>query len=493
MKKLVFILTLLVCCFNLNATNAVYTVTSRTSLEVDNIPENSDYEFEQTGSQKFRMTAGTSSIIRLTGYQNSQIQAVSLSMKSNQSSGSGSLTMTIDDKVVWQIENQSFSDNGWNGQYSTEYVPITKMLFTEETPMGDKVEIIINCYENSIYLNKIEIVYTGGENDNTQSGNDEKDTNNDNTDTTNDNVCIVNFYTQIDSEPDWYAEVKKGGSVQCPSFSYDDGYWTFIGWSAQLYAEISNTLPPIYQPDNIIENIKEDMSYYAIYEHKPQIEKKDSLTNGEYILTLNTDTRNFLLCNQSNTLLLNEINFDSFYYSDIFKITVEIISDSTFYLLYDDKYIIPDSNGKNLKTGISKYAWNYIKIGDCQYHIYTFYLNKKFYIGFNNYKPYLYGEESFISTLYWQFYSIPYDINLRYYYSYPKGKPSAAENVAEVLPFTISDNHIENPVRVCIRIYDINGRLVSVSTDESVDISTFPTGIYLVGFENHQYIKFLKR
>ena len=134
----------------------------------------------------------------------------------------------------------------------------------------------------------------------------------------------------------------------------------------------------------------------------------------------------------------------------------------------------------------------YEKIDTCLFQIYTYLGKDKYYLNIYDESLKLFAQDVYFSTYKWQFLSIPDDINERYYYSYPQGKPSTIE-ITNFHQIAIKDNHVENPTLACIRIYDINGRLMSASSDEIVDISTLSTGFYIIGIDSKEYIKFIKR
>lgn len=501
MKRLFYIFSVIVFSLHLSATNAVYTITSKTELNVENAPTGSEYEFEQTGSQKFRMTAGTSTILRLRGYADCQIQAVSLSMKSNQASGSGSLTMTIGDKEVWTINNQAFSDKGWYGEYSTEYVEITKMLFTEDTPQADNVEIIIQSTENSIYINRITIAYTGGNtNHNPTDPNDDDDNKNDDDNKSEFPFYFVTFETQIESEPDFYIAVQEGDSLVCPPFYYDNGYWSFCGWSYMLFDTIVTTPGPLQIAGDVI-SIDQDMTLYATYRHKPTITIPDTLTTDNYIATLASSSKDLIMYNRNDTLRYMDFDIKTFYYEKSYETHIEILSDSTMYIMYGNKYLYNNGSDRNVKISSSKFIWNY-RCEEKHYHIFTYQIDGNmnyhpYYLALStdyglNYKPSLIDASAYNSSLHWTFYEIPSDINTRYFCSYPEGKPTAINQINDDDNITIDSNLILNHFSTNIQIYDISGKMLINSRSEYINLNALPQGLYILSYDN-KYRKILKR
>ena len=65
--------------------------------------------------------------LTLKGYQGQIIKKLTLNMKSNSSSGGGSMTMTIGKTTYASISDSQFNSANWNGAWSgTDYVDIVK-------------------------------------------------------------------------------------------------------------------------------------------------------------------------------------------------------------------------------------------------------------------------------------------------------------------------------------------------------------------------------
>jgi hypothetical protein len=106
----------------LSILTATYTLNSTTSVEQTGTAPTSSvaiYERSAATGQKGQMTAGNSTRLDLSGWDGCTIVGIELQMRSNTSSGAGSLMVQIGKDTLWSIENKSFNDNQWAGQFST--------------------------------------------------------------------------------------------------------------------------------------------------------------------------------------------------------------------------------------------------------------------------------------------------------------------------------------------------------------------------------------
>jgi len=493
MKRNYAILLVLLLCSAIMADNAVYTISSKTSLTVSNAPDGSEYEFEQTGTQKERMTAGSHTNLTLRGYKGVKIEAVSLSMKSNKASGSGWLTMTIDGLEVWHIDNQSFNNTAWYGEYSTEYVEITKMLYLNNVPIGDEINIYIESTENSLYINQFTIAYTAI-NDSAYNPDEHKD---DTTHSIGDTTetkeyYTVRFETQLPNQGYWEEYVPIGEDLLIPSIKYNDGYWSFVGWSETLLDSVSNKVEPIWFPDDII-IVDKDITYYARYRHRLGLEISDTIQDGDYVISYRTQKNDYLLYNKNGTLTLELIDLNDYYHSAYYNSTIEKTTDTTFYIKYDNKYLSPNWTTNFTQLSTTPYNWQYEKTGENDFSIVTYSLNQKYYLGMYDIKPRIYEPNKYNYNYVWHFYNIPPYINQPIFCSYPQGKPSDIRDVNEDYNIEIKANQIHNPTLQNIKIVSIMGQTISNSNNEVVDLTAYKNGLYIVVVNDRYSCKILKR
>ncbi len=139
------------------ATGAVYTVASVSTVSAQGAPEGSNATFENTyeGSSAYQITGTNSMTLTLTGYDLYTIKAITLRMKSNANSGSGTLSVTIGGNAV------SFTTNKWyNGTYkSGSYEDIKATLTPTRVQVGETIQIVISASANSLYCQSFAIEY----------------------------------------------------------------------------------------------------------------------------------------------------------------------------------------------------------------------------------------------------------------------------------------------------------------------------------------------
>ncbi len=255
MKKYLICL-LLVCCGMSTAIASTlktvkYTVTSKTSVLAEgNEPVGSMATFEQTGAgQKGQMTAGNSTTFTLTGLRGVNLHSISLEMRSNQSSGAGSMLATVGDEMLCAIPDAPFLD--WYGAYTNNFVPITLdieggyiFLPIEEDGDGTTLKIYIEASVNSLYIASYTLVYS----------------------TEPPTPHTVHFQTNSGEHVASLTEEEIGSGVVLPSCANADSVWSFKGWTMQTVRETNKEedLPTIYEAGERFYPI-EDTHFYALY------------------------------------------------------------------------------------------------------------------------------------------------------------------------------------------------------------------------------------
>ncbi len=253
MKKL---LLLLLCVGAVDAYAAglktvVYTVHSKTSVLADgDEPVGSMATFEQTGAgQKGQMTAGNSTIFTLTGLQGVNLYRISLEMRSNQSSGAGSLLASVGNKTLCTMPDAPFSD--WYGDYTNSFVPITfeteggyTFLPIEEGGDGTTLEIYIEASSNSLYVASYTLVYS----------------------MESPMPYTVHFQTNSEELIGSLTEETIGSGVVLPDCADADSVWYFKGWTMQTVQETDReeNLPIIYAAGERFYPLG-DTQLYALY------------------------------------------------------------------------------------------------------------------------------------------------------------------------------------------------------------------------------------
>ena len=144
-----------------------YTVTSTSAVSVSgDAPSGSSETFSNTyTSNKNQLTGGNSMTLTLSGYKGMIVKGLTLSMKSNSSSGAGYLSVKAGDQSLGSIGSSSsgvkFNDALWNGAWSTSYVDVTpKLTNTAYTVQsGENLVIVIGATANSLYCQSFTIEY----------------------------------------------------------------------------------------------------------------------------------------------------------------------------------------------------------------------------------------------------------------------------------------------------------------------------------------------
>lgn len=244
---------------------ATYSLSSTTSVEASGVlPEGSTYTYERSAStgQKGQMTAGNSTRLYLTGWEGCTIRTVTLSMRSNKSAGAGSLRMSVGDRVVWQIDNQSFSDAQWAGCFSTEWIDVEKIIDVSVNP-SEPIELVISATENSLYINRYSIDYEAPAPE----------------------CYTVEFVTGLHTAIPPITQTSIGGSILLPACQ-DTAIWHFLGWS-ESEVQDAYDCPLLFSPNTSYLPVR-DTRLYAVYSTVDEVLASIGGVSGEYVLSQRT-------------------------------------------------------------------------------------------------------------------------------------------------------------------------------------------------------------
>ena len=143
-----------------------YTVTSTSAVSVSgDAPAGSSATYSSTYSSKYQLTDGKSMTLTLSGYKGMIVKGLTLSMKSNSSSGAGYLSVKAGDQSLGSIGSSSsgvkFNHALWNGAWSTSYVDVKpKLTNSAYTVQKDEnLVIVIGATANSLYCQSFTIEY----------------------------------------------------------------------------------------------------------------------------------------------------------------------------------------------------------------------------------------------------------------------------------------------------------------------------------------------
>lgn len=241
---------------------ATYTLTSTTTVKQSGTaPESSDDTYKQTakaGQKKGQMTAGNSTRLELRGWDDYIIKEVELQMRSNKSSGAGSLSLVIGNDTLWQIDNQPFSDESWAGEYSTDWLPITRSMNTI-VKENECIEINISATENSLYINSYTIYYAVPQ------------------------CYTVTFHTGLDTCPPPLTQSAPDKPLILPAWQ-DTAEWYFLGWSEEEVLENQLTMPLLSAGDTYFP--RKNTTLWSVYSNQRENSAISEYISGQYAIAM---------------------------------------------------------------------------------------------------------------------------------------------------------------------------------------------------------------
>ena len=147
-----------------------YTVTSTSAVSVTGTaPEGSSATYSSTFGTKCQLTKDNSMTLTLSGFGGHRITGLTLSMKSNSSSGAGYMymarksgsTLTYFATIGPEAAAKPFSDAAWNGAWSTTYVDVTVPVTATTIGSTEDIVIYIAATASSLYCQSFTLTYDG--------------------------------------------------------------------------------------------------------------------------------------------------------------------------------------------------------------------------------------------------------------------------------------------------------------------------------------------
>lgn len=216
------------------------------------------YIQKQKTAYKCRLSEGDSAILRIEGLPESVIHNVTLSMRSNKTSGAGSMQLRIGGQTVWQIADASFASDHWHGSFSDTYVPVSHSL---NHPSGT-LELVIVSSQNSLYFNSLTIDYI---------------------------LSAPSPHTvTLDCGTGamyWLTETAAGAGVLLPSPDPVNDDWRPIGWTETSISQ--QTECPLFYASGDYCFPARDMRLYALYRSDNGLQTlapDTSFSSGEYAI-----------------------------------------------------------------------------------------------------------------------------------------------------------------------------------------------------------------
>lgn len=272
-----------------------YNVTARTAVTVDTTlnaaPSDSTATYSNTNSSGTvdQVTKGKSSTLTLTGYAGTTIKSITLSMKSNTSSGSGSLSIKVGETEVDSIATSTFASSDWNGAHSTSYVDIKRDI-NADVGEGESITIVIAATVNSLYCQSYTIEYETGASSSIVLSADESDVK------VNDTVQLTTTAKNFETTPTSFTYESSDTSVATVDAN---GKVTFVGVGtvsvvASSNSVSSNAVAFTVYPDNTnpvtVETAKKVVELTDTTNSPFEYTVVGTVANAEYSETHNTTT-----------------------------------------------------------------------------------------------------------------------------------------------------------------------------------------------------------
>lgn len=334
--------------FSLIALVATFVVESNKKVSQSGIiPEGAHAEYVCTG-RKGQMTAGQTATLTLSGWQDTEIQSVILSMHSNKAAGAGSLQMSVDGREVWTISDSGF--DVWNGAYSSDYVDITHTFTPAVDCTGGSVVITIQASINSLYIEKYKIIYQKS--------------------------AARPYSVDLQTETGTFAtltETQIGGGITLPAPPDTEG-WKALGW-AENAVEKTTVKPQIHTPNSIFRP-RQNTTLWAVYSdnlQEPDLLQRVDCQSGYYAIAFPVVNAAYAgrVDNSTGTLPAIEVSLsttDSLWYERKFDITsamvyyIDFAADSTATITHVSS---SESVGyKNNKLSATTSRWHYRPLAD---------------------------------------------------------------------------------------------------------------------------------
>ena len=240
---------------------ATYTLSTTTKIEQSGTPPKSSsaiYERTAKAGQKGQMTAGNSTRLELRGWDDYIIKEVELQMHSNMKSGAGSLSVVVGMDTLWKIDNQPFSDEVWAGNYSTDWLPITRSMNTI-VKENECIEINISATANSLYINSYTIYYAVPQ------------------------CYTVTFHTGLDTCPPPLTQSAPDKPLILPAWQ-DTAEWYFLGWSEEEVLENQLTMPLLSAGDTYFP--RKNTTLWSVYSNQRENSAISEYISGQYAIAM---------------------------------------------------------------------------------------------------------------------------------------------------------------------------------------------------------------
>ena len=159
---------------------------------------------------------------------------------------------------MWQIDNQPFSDESWAGEYSTDWLPITRSINTI-VKENECIEINISATENSLYINSYTIYYAVPQ------------------------CYTVTFHTGLDTCPPPLTQSAPDKPLILPAWQ-DTAEWYFLGWSEEEVLENQLTMPLLSAGDTYFP--RKNTTLWSVYSNQRENSAISEYISGQYAIAM---------------------------------------------------------------------------------------------------------------------------------------------------------------------------------------------------------------
>ena len=141
-------------------TTVTYTTSSGSPVVTGTAPTGSSASFTDNTNQSnhTQMLANGYVQLTLTNLGGINISNITLSMKSNKKGGTGTLKYSVDGGTSWTYvvgsssAGVAYSDNAWNGSYSTDYGDVSKAVsISNATGLIIRIDATVNSLYCQLY------------------------------------------------------------------------------------------------------------------------------------------------------------------------------------------------------------------------------------------------------------------------------------------------------------------------------------------------------
>lgn len=146
---------------NAHAESVTYAQSSKSETVALSNPDGAKVVYKNTynGNYNTQISEGNSMTYAFSGFDGCTIIGVTLKMRSNQSSGGGSLDIKVGDTPIAKINNAKFNAAGWYGAWSLTYVDIKPDVTATKVGADEPFIIVISATESSLYCQSVTIEY----------------------------------------------------------------------------------------------------------------------------------------------------------------------------------------------------------------------------------------------------------------------------------------------------------------------------------------------